>query len=68
MINVSYLLFINNNKELVLSMNNKISTNQSNDIKALELDATIGIESMRINSLIIDLLILVIIGLAVQVA
>jgi|TARA_B110000438_G_scaffold294120_1_gene335010 hypothetical protein len=49
-------------------MINKISTNQSNDIKALELDATIGIESMRINSLIIDLLILVIIGLAVQVA
>ena len=49
-------------------MNNKIFTNQSIDIKALELDASIGIESMRINSLIIDLLILVIIGLAVQVA
>tara|TARA_B100001559_G_scaffold191432_1_gene160215 strand:- start:539 stop:688 length:150 start_codon:yes stop_codon:yes gene_type:complete len=49
-------------------MNNKISTNQSIDIKALELDASIGIESMRINSLIIDIIILVIIGLAVQVA
>ena len=49
-------------------MNNKISTNPSIDIKALELDAPIGIESMQIDSLIIDLLILVIIGLAVQVA
>ena len=49
-------------------MNNKISTNQSIEIKALELDAPIGIQSMRINSLIIDLLILVIIGLTVQVA
>ena len=49
-------------------MNNKISTNQSIDIKALEFDASIGIESMRINSLIIDIIILVIIGLAVQVA
>ena len=49
-------------------MNNKISTNQSINIKALELDAPIGIESMQIDSLIIDLLILVIIGLAVQVA
>ena len=49
-------------------MNNKIYTNQSIDIKALELDARIGIESMQIDSLIIDLLILVIIGLAVQVA
>ena len=49
-------------------MNNKIYTNQSIDIKALELDESIGIESMQIDSLIIDLLILVIIGLAVQVA
>ena len=49
-------------------MNNKISTNQSIDIKALEFDASIGIESMQIDSLIIDLLILVIIGLAVQIA
>ena len=51
-------------------MINKIFTNQSIDIKikALELDAPIGIESMQIDSLIIDLLILVIIGLAVQVA
>lgn len=49
-------------------MNNKIFTNRSIDIKALELDAPIGIESMQIDSLIIDLLILVIIGLAVQVA
>ena len=49
-------------------MNNKIFTNQSNDIKALELDAPIGIESMQIDSLIIDIIILVIIGLAVQVA
>ena len=49
-------------------MNNKIFTNHSIDIKALELDAPIGIESMQIDSLIIDLLILVIIGLAVQVA
>ena len=49
-------------------MNNKIFTNQSIHIKALELDAPIGIESMQIDSLIIDLLILVIIGLAVQVA
>ena len=49
-------------------MNNKIFTNQSIDIKALELGSPIGIESMQIDSLIIDLLILVIIGLAVQVA
>ena len=49
-------------------MNNKIFTNQSIYIKALELDAPIGIESMQIDSLIIDLLILVIIGLAVQIA
>jgi len=49
-------------------MINKIFSNQSIDIKALELDAPIGIESMQIDSLIIDLLILVIIGLAVQVA
>ena len=49
-------------------MNNKIFNNQSIDIKALELDAPIGIESMQIDSLIIDIIILVIIGLAVQVA
>ena len=49
-------------------MNHKISSNQSIDINDLELDASIGIESMRINSLIIDIIILVIIGLAVQVA
>ena len=49
-------------------MNNKISINQSNDIKALEFDASIVHESMQIDCLIIDLLILVIIGLAVQVA
>ncbi len=48
-------------------MSNKISTNpfQCGQISVLNLD--IDIESVRINSLI-DLLILVIIGLAVQVA
>ncbi|MBT3764178.1 MAG: hypothetical protein HOD10_06895 [Candidatus Marinimicrobia bacterium] len=47
-------------------MNNTISarTIQSGPIGVLNLD----IESLRINSLIIDLFILVIIGLAVQVA
>ena len=49
-------------------MNNKISTNpfQRGQISILNLG--IDIKSVRINSLLIDLLILVIIGLAVQVA
>ncbi|MBC8346372.1 MAG: hypothetical protein ISR82_00095 [Candidatus Marinimicrobia bacterium] len=47
-------------------MDNQISIKQykSSQIGVLNLD----IESLRINSLLIDLLILVIIGLAVQVA
>jgi len=47
-------------------MNNQISVeeNRSSQIGVLNLD----IESLRINSLLIDILILVIIGLAVQVA
>ena len=47
-------------------MNNQISIeqNRSSQIGVLNLD----IESLRINSLLIDLLILLIIGLAVQVA
>jgi len=49
-------------------MKNNISINQSTDIKAHELNASIGLEFKRINSLIIDLFILVIIGLAVQVS
>ena len=49
-------------------MKNNISINQSTDIKALVLEASTGFEFKRINSLIIDLFILVIIGLAVQVS
>ncbi|MBT3663535.1 MAG: hypothetical protein HN927_01475 [Candidatus Marinimicrobia bacterium] len=47
-------------------MNNQISIeqNRSSQIGVLKLD----IESLRINLLLIDILILVIIGLAVQVA
>jgi len=49
-------------------MENNILINHSSKIKAIELESSIDHESLRINSLIIDLLILVIIGLAVQVA